>query len=706
MRTKRWYLPTVLATMLVATVFGTNASAHLRKENGDRVTKRHARWHKQQKAQQAQQGTTATGTAAQSAPPPANPLGDDWGPHLPTHQHGPMTGHLPPVQQNVELLGQLKLTSFADDVSDVSALGNYAYVGDWGLGGQCSTGGVNVVDISDPTNPEKVKFLNAGGSAYQTEGVQALNISTSAYTGDILVVSNEWCRAMPNPKQMPGGITIYDISDPTAPKTLVHGFGDFDGTGSRAHESHSVIAWDAGTSAYAAAIDNEEVDDVDIFNITNPRSPVKIFETSLPGRNVDGHGELQTAHDFDVLQFNNDADPALEWNLMVSDWDAGWVHLDVTNPAAPFVVGETDYAACDQLIPTACPPEGNAHQGEWTSTGDTWVGTDEDFDAYRTSPLTRTTGPGAPEEYTTVAVGGAPVTILPDKTLNGPVAYGGYGCPGTSTPIPSADSVIPPSSLLPGEEQIIVLQRGPGAGAEADPNNPEAACFPGEKADNATDQGWDAVILTARHLTGGAAADDPPNCGFGAFPADEQIVAVCTTHTAMHELFGRTPSFTVPYPSGDPGDLEPNIGEVGFKVSITATFDGWGYSRVFDTSNPAAPNEISQIYIPETISEAHATGFGDITVHEVEVPRGDPNEGGPAVDDDQLAYYSWYSGGLRVFDISDPANPVAVGKYIDAKGNDFWGVALAKDSAGRRIILASDMDYGLFIFRYTGPGAA
>jgi hypothetical protein len=672
MRRKRWYVPTVLAALLVATVLGPTASAHLRKQNGDRVTK--------------------------SVPPPSGQV-DDWGPHLPTHQHGPMTGHLPPTQLNVDLLGKVKLTNFADDVSDVSALGDFAYVGDWGLGGQCSTGGVNVVDISDPTNPQKVKFLNAGGSGYQTEGVQALNISTSAYTGDILIVSNEWCRAMPSPKQMPGGITIYDISDPTAPKTLVHAFGDFDDTGTRAHESHSVIAWDAGTNAYAAAIDNEEVDDVDIFDITDPRNPELIFETSLPGRNVDGHGELQTSHDFDILQFNNDGDADLEWNLMVSDWDAGWVHLDVTNPHAPFVVGETDYADCDQLVPTACPPEGNAHQGEWTSTGDTWVGTDEDFDAYRTNPLTRTTGPGAPETYTTVAVGGAPVTILPDKRLNGPVAYGGYGCPRTSAQIPEADSVIDPSTLAPGEEQIIVLQRGPGAGAEADPSAPEAACFPGEKADNATDQGWDAVILTARHLTGGAAADDPPNCGFGAFPTDEQIVAVCTTHAAMHELFGMPVSYALPY---DPA-LEPDIGQVGEKVDITATFDGWGYSRVFNTSNPAAPTEIAQIHIPETADEDFATGFGDLTVHEVEVPRGDPNEGGPAADDDQLAYFSWYSGGLRVWDISNPAAPTELGRYIDAKGNDFWGVALAEDPNGDRIILASDMDFGLFIFRYTGP---
>jgi LVIVD repeat len=234
------------------------------------------------------------------------------------------------------------------------------------------------------------------------------------------------------------------------------------------------------------------------------------------------------------------------------------------------------------------------------------------------------------------------------------------------------------------------------------PNSPEAACFPGEKADNATDQGWDAVILTGRHTTGGAAADDPPTCGFGAFPTDEQIVAVCTTHTAMYELFGRTPDFTVPYPTGDPADPEPDIGEVGEDVAITATFDGWGYTRVLDTSNPADPSEVSQITIPETADENFAVGFGDLTVHEVEVPRGDPNEGGPGLDDDKVAYFSWYAGGFRVVDITDPSKPEELGHYIDENGNNFWGVALAEDENGDRIVLGSDRDFGLFIFRYTG----
>ena len=252
----------------------------------------------------------------------------------PPQQHGGVGGHLPPVQENVDLVAKLKLTNAADDVSDVSALQAsngkwYAYVGDWGA--KCASGGVNVVDISDPAAPQKVRFLNSSGSGYITEGVQALHIDTTEYTGDILVLSNEWCRTMPSAKQMPGGITIWDINNPESPKLLVEAFGDFDVWGNRANESHSAIAWDAGDGdAYVAAIDNEELEDVDLFEITDPRNPELIAETDLPGVNVNAYGSEKTSHDFDVLQFPDDS-----WHLMVSDWDAGWIDVDVTDPANP-----------------------------------------------------------------------------------------------------------------------------------------------------------------------------------------------------------------------------------------------------------------------------------------------------------------------------------------------------------------------------------
>jgi hypothetical protein len=612
-----------------------------------------------------------------------------------SHQHGPTAGHLPPTSSNVEVVGRLKLTNAADDVSDVSATQApngrwYAYLGDWGA--KCSTGGVNVVDVTNPAAPVKVRFINSSGSGYITEGVQALHIDTTAYSGDILVVSNEWCRAMPNPKQMPGGISIWDINDPTAPKLLVEAFGDFDLHGTRANESHSAIAWDAGPKAYVAAIDNEELKDVDLFEITDPRNPVLLSETNLPGVRVNAYGNEKTSHDFDVLRF-----PDGTWHLMVSDWDAGWIDVNVTSPATPVIVGDFDYAACDQVVTTACPPEGNAHQGEWNSDGSVFIGTDEDSSPFRL-PIEVKDGPLAGQVFAAGEFSFTkPVDTFPDGKINGPTVYGGYGCPDDAAEVPSAASAFP--SLGADEEAMIVFQRGP----VGDPNHAaHDACFFSEKIALGESKGYDVVLVANHHQgAGGGEFPDAFVCGSQGSPVAGTAAGLCVGHRFMHLAFGTAPDFTFPYPS--PAPLEPTPGTLGPRIEAESDFDGWGYARLLDTSAPSAPNEVGQFYLPEQTSLDFVSGFGDLTVHEVEVPRGDLDEGGPAPDDDKLAYFSWYSGGFRVIDFTDPSSPQEVGRYIDAKGNDLWGVALAKDQNGDRIVLASDRDFGLFIFRYTGP---
>jgi hypothetical protein len=614
-------------------------------------------------------------------------LGDE------AHQHGPSSGHLPATSLNVDLVSKLKLTNAADDVSDVSATQApngrwYAYVGDWGA--KCSTGGVNVVDITNPAAPVKVRFINSSGSGYITEGVQALHIDTAAYSGDILVLSNEWCRAMPNAKQMPGGISIWDINDPTAPKLLVEAFGDFDIHGSRANESHSAIAWDAGQRAFVAAIDNEELLDVDFFEITNPRRPVKLSETNLPGVNVDAYGSEKTSHDFDVLRFGTPP----RWHLMVSDWDAGWVDVDVQDPANPMIVDESDYADCDQAVPTACPPEGNAHQGEWNSDGSVFIGTDEDSSPFRlpirvtSGPLTGQVFPAGEFSFT------KQVASFPDGKINGPTVYGGYGCPDDAAEVPNA-SVLGAGA---GEEKIIVFQRGP----VGDPNHaPHDACFFSEKIAMGESKGYDVVIV-ANHHQGSGAGEFPDAfvCGSQGSPVAGTAAGLCVGHRFMHQAFGKAPDYTFPYPK--PAPLEPTPGTPGPRIEAASQFDGWGYARLLDSSE----NEIGQFWLPEQTNTAFSSGFGDLTVHEVEVPRNDPDEGGrPSTrdDTDKLAYFSWYSGGFRVIDFTDPTEPKEVGRHIDVGGNDHWGVALAEDQSGNRIVLASDRDFGLYIYRYTGP---
>ena len=45
------------------------------------------------------------------------------------------------------------------------------------------------------------------------------------------------------------------------------------------------------------------------------------------------------------------------------------------------------------------------------------------------------------------------------------------------------------------------------------------------------------------------------------------------------------------------------------------------------------------------------------------------------------------------------------GKFIDEGGNDFWGVEVFTTPQGERLFAGSDRGLGLYLLRYTGPGA-
>ena len=169
----------------------------------------------------------------------------------------------------------------------------------------------------------------------------------------------------------------------------------------------------------------------------------------------------------------------------------------------------------------------------------------------------------------------------------------------------------------------------------------------------------------------------------------------------MHDIFdtGTEPQtypedYTVPYPVGDPGDVEPIVGDLGAGVAATAEFDGWGYVRLLDADTPGLP-ELDSYNIPEAHDEAYAQGFGDLTVHEVATELLNLTQ-------EHMAYFAWYSGGFRVAKF-DEDSVEQVGAFIDRGGNNFWGVQITdKTVGGRRVVVASDRDFGLYVFRYTG----
>ncbi|MQB01769.1 MAG: hypothetical protein GEU78_16060 [Actinobacteria bacterium] len=617
----------------------------------------------------------------------------------PDGQHGVDDGHLIGTGEwgKITLVDELRLTETEGLVADVAVSpdGNYAFLANWGEP-DCAgpeAGGINnpdagawVVDISgvdrtgdDFNEAELVGFIPSHQDTRPGEGMQVVEINTSHFSGNILVMNNEACGP-----QYRGGMTLWDVTDPLKPKRLGTSWGDRAPGLPDANQIHSAFAWQAGDKAYAVIVDNREWPDVDILDITNPRRPTLIAEYDLREFGVSqpelGLGDSTSfLHDMVVKEIDG------SFIMLASYWDGGYVLLDVTDPADAQFIGDTDYEAIDPLLfertGAQLTPEGNAHQAEFTLDNRFFIGTDEDFAPYRTDEFKITSGDHQGTYPSGIVGGGQAPGILPDLTLDGPVVYGGYGCP-DSEPVPTPESI--PGyleSLAEGQEKIAVLQRGP----VGDPSAPEPACFPGQKAHEAVEAGWDAVVFVNHHA--GDAAGGDPFCGSGAFV--DEVVAICVSHETFHLLFDLAPLD----PSGwsYPEDIE--LGTVGAEIEVGSLFDGWGYVHLFDATTLEG---LDQFAIDEAHDTEHAFGFGDLTVHEVAT---DPQ-------DASLAYLSYYAGGLRAIQIvceneedTSTCELEEVGGYLDEDGNNFWGVEAFVGEDGNTYILGSDRDHGLWIFR-------
>jgi hypothetical protein len=572
-------------------------------------------------------------------------------------QHGGAGGHLPASSLNMELVGQVTVhDARAGLISDVGVLGNFAYLGQFSPG--CTPdggGGVYIVDMSDVNNPTEIGFIATPGT-HVGEGVQAISVNTQSFRGDLLVVNGESCGTIPN---RIGGFALYDVTDPYNPVALVENFGDFRTVGgvNRANQIHSAFAWQQDQKAYVVIVDDEELLDVDIFDITNPRNPVMVAEVGLPNwpgaqnSQSTGIGNFRASffHDVVVKKVQNN------WMMLLSYWDAGYITLNVNNPASPVFVNDSDFTDPDPLTGFS-PPEGNGHQAEWSHNNKFILATDEDFSPFRTT-VEVTSGPFAGSRFLATQ-GNAVPQISPGNTVSGPTYFVGLGC--NASPPPSA----------PSADAIAVIDRG--------------VCSFTEKVTNVQNAGYAAGIVF------NSAA--PGNCeAIVTMAAVGNIPFLFVSRSHGFAILGITGYNTANCPSGSNPSLPPS-GTQGSNVNLSAVFDGWGYVRLFDANTL---QEIDTYAVAEALDPAYATGFGNLTVHEV------------AVDiETNLAYLSYYDAGLRVIKF-DNSGIQEVGHYIHEDGNDFWGVQVfrlpADDATEQTYVAASDRDSGLWIFRYIGP---
>jgi hypothetical protein len=612
---------------------------------------------------------------------------------------GQMEDHLGPIQHNVRLVSALELvTPQRDGIADVGYFKGFAYLAarDSDPADCPAAGGVHVVDIRDPKNPVKIGFLPSLPGEFPGEGVHVMEVHTPFFDGDILLTNNEACSSA-TPTVL--GMSIWDVTDPFNPVKL-NQFGDAVPTPSlfstgTYHSIHSVQGFTQGNRAYGVMVDNEEAfgppfKDVDIVDITNPAAPVIVAERGLedwPGASQGpfANGDAVNHHDLQFKRIGgNDY-------LAVSYWDAGQILLNVNNPANPVFVGDSDYLSPDPLTGFQIS-EGNSHESYWSSNNKYLLSSDEDFSPFRTLfEITTGTNTGA---YGAGEFGFTPpIANEPGEMINGPTVFGGRGCFAAGPnagPDAAGDPMPPPASAIsanPGEEKTVVFTRG--------------GCFFSTKIAAGQDLGYDAVIIGQSHGgTRNGILVDGFFCGGQGHDYDEQIPAICTGHRATHLLFNDPPEYTGPEGTDIP------MGTLGERYEASGEFDGWGYVNLHDATNPNLPI-IGAYAIPEALDEDFATGFGTLSVHEVKT---DPRRGV------NLAYLSYYDAGLRVVEFG-PSGITEVGAYIGEGGNHFWGVFPLGDEVcghgypgchpgigqGRQpLILASDIDRGLFIFDYTG----
>ncbi|MGH2649659.1 MAG: hypothetical protein ACRDHK_00410 [Actinomycetota bacterium] len=608
-------------------------------------------------------------------------------------QHGSNIGHLPATQQNVNLVGKLELTDIEGAIADVGYFKGFAYLNAWAP--NCPNGGgVHVVDVRDPSNPVKVGFLPANVNEFPGEGVHIMEVNTEFFQGDILLHNNEACTGAPTTL----GMAIWDVTDPLNPVKIGQ-FGDPDpppflfSTGLY-HSIHNVQGWTQGDRAFAVMVDNEEAfgppfKDVDIVDLTDPFNPVMASESGLEDW-PDAQAPLANG---DSINFHDMQFKRIRGNdfLAVSYWDAGQVLLNVNDPYDPVFLGDSDYLSPDPVSGFEIS-EGNSHESYWSSNNKYLLSSDEDFAPFRTV-FELTDGPNA-GVYGAGEFGWTPlIADQPDEEINGPTVFGGRGCFAAGPnagPDALGDPMPPPASAIaanPGEEKTVVFSRG--------------GCFFSTKVAAGQDLGYDAVIIGQSHGgTRGGILVDGFTCGGQGHNYDEQIPAICTGHRAMHLMFNDPPGYSGPEGADIP------LGTLGARYHATGEFDGWGYVNLHDATDPNLPI-IGTYTVPEAQNEAFASGFGDLTVHEVKT---DPR---PGIN---LAYFSYYAAGFRVAEFG--ANGIReVGRFIDEGGNNFWGVfPIGNETCGhgypgchpgigqgrRPLVLASDRDFGLYIFDYTG----
>ena len=594
----------------------------------------------------------------------------------------PNEGHIPKdVNYGFEVIGRDTLAGVTDGLyTDVWSHDGYAYIGTFQ--DPCTDAGVFIVDIDAAIAQYAEDGSTAGATVADIKSapntrINDVKVHTVGDT-DVLIATQEPCGmsipAAPQSDGNPpgqvgqGGISLYDVTDPTKPKALKKNFLEFEGV-------HNTFAWDWDDKSYLiGTADTFDFFDTFFVDITKPQSPKLLTITGAldwvpQGLNLD---QLETGSSAGL--FNHDVTVEVVDGVptaVVSYWDLGFVTLDVTDPANPVFLNDSTYVDPEPILGE--PYEGNAHAAVFGGNGDYIFGGDEDF-----SPSSFAISYDGVEYPAGVALFGDD-----PNTLAGNVEYvGGDGCASVAAPTVA-------------EPQIALIDRG--------------ACFFSQKGFNAEVAGYEGYVIanTEEGLINMSAGDPPLPSIPGVF-------------------IGQSDGDAIKANQGLPVSASSIFDGWGYLHVINntaANIDSPVGPGSGGVTQSVAPGHELGYYAPyQTVEEfdddgnPFGTDFGDLTMHNIEA---DPLTQGvtPSFNEGPRMFVSWYSLGMRALEYrpghfhnnsnnegSYSQNVHEVGRWIADEGSNFWGVHVDEAEIGgepTQIILASDRNLGLYVFTFS-----
>ncbi len=172
-----------------------------------------------------------------------------------------------------------------------------------------------------------------------------------------------------------------------------------------------------------------------------------------------------------------------------------------------------------------------------------------------------------------------------------------------------------------------------------------------------------AAVLVVGMTPGTASADPDPRIGLGPGWLDAQTAISNLEHLSHVD---KPPGFVNPANPGDFGFVTSDLAFHG-NYAFMGNFNGF---NIFDVSNPAAPTVVTSVVCPG--GQGDVSVYGDLLFMSVEESRG-------RVDCGTNPQIGTRFQGVRVFDVSDVANPVQVATVQTCRGSHTHSVVTSPD---------------------------